>query len=227
MRAPMVVRTRCEAGGSKVSMLFRAVLALAAAPAVAAAQLAPDAPRLISPHGSGGASVHWVRSDNYPGAQGALLATWAMPAMPRGMRLRAGAGQGAGGASAFFGGIDYQVPLRRSTGQWGLDIDWQAGLGLSAGDYSLVSLPVGLSGGLSWTSGTVWVAPFVSGGVAADLRMGDEAPGKEFVVEPILEAGLDLAFDIERRVVLRAASSFGDRSAVSLGFAVGVGRLSR
>lgn len=227
MRAPTPVPTRCESGGSKVSMLFRSVLALAFAPAVATAQLPPDAPRLISPHGSGGASVHWVRSENFPGAQGALLATWAMPAMPRGMRLRAGAGQGAGGESAFFGGVDYQVPLlRRATGR-GLELDWQTGLGLSAGDYSLLSLPVGLSAGVSLSSGPVWVAPFVTGGVAADLRMGDAAPEKEFLVEPTLEAGIDLAFDAERRVLLRAATGLLDRRAVSLGFAVGVGRLVR
>ena len=220
--------TRLEfAVATLVVMLLALAVMVALTPTRAYGQIAPDAPRLISPHGSGGMGVHWLRNEAFPGDQGALLVTWAMPALPSGMRLRAGGGQGAGGASAVFGGIDYQVPLRRSARQWGFELDWQSGVGISAGDYSLVTLPVGLSGGLSWQSGTVWIAPFVTAGVAADLRLGDEAPGKEFVVDPTLEAGLDVAFDRERTVVLRAATIWGERQAVSLGFAVGVGVLRR
>ncbi len=210
-----------------IVMLLALAVMVALTPARAYAQIAPDAPRLISPHGSGGVGVHWLRNEAFPGDQGALLVTWAMPALPSGMRLRAGGGQGAGGASAMFGGLDYQVPLRRSAKPWGLELDWQSGVGISAGDYSLVTLPVGITGGLSWQSGAVWLAPYVTTGVAADLRLGDQAPEKEFVVDPTIEAGLDVAFDRARTVVLRAATIWGERQAVSLGFAVGVGALRR
>jgi hypothetical protein len=196
-------------------------------PAALAAQIAPDSPRLISPHGSGGLGVHWVRSDAFPSDAGALLVTWAMPALPDGVRLRAGAGRGAGGANAVAGGIDLQLPLRRSGKPWALELDWQTGLGLSAGDYSIITLPVGLTGGVAWTSGSVWIAPFASVGLAADLRLGDNAPAKEFSVDPTLEAGLDLALDEERRVVLRAATVWGERQALSFGVAVGLGRVKR
>lgn len=206
---------------------MRAMALLAILPALAQAQLAPDAPRLVSPHGSGGVGVHWVRSDAFPGDQGALLVTWALPSLPAGMRLRAGGGQGAGGRSAFAGGIDFQAPLRRRPAPWALELDWQAGLGIAAGDYSLITLPVGLTGGVSWQSGTVWIAPYASAGASADLRFGDRAPDREFIVDPTLELGLDLAFDAERKVVLRAATVWGERQAVSIGAALGVGRLRR
>ncbi|MFW6200579.1 MAG: hypothetical protein ACOC8K_08400 [Gemmatimonadota bacterium] len=49
------------------------------------------------------------------------------------------------------------------------------------------------------------------------------APDEEFDVSPSAEVGLDLSFDHERRVVLRAAAALGDRSALILGFALGGG----
>jgi len=204
-----------------------ALMLLVAVPSLAAAQLAPDSPRLISPHGSGGLGVHWVRSETLPGDDAAVLATWAMPGLPAGMRLRGGAGKGAGGVNAAFGGIDFQAPLMRGAKPRPFDLDWQSGVGLSIGDYTLVTIPVGLTGGVSWTSGTVWMSPYVTAGIAADLRLGDEAPEREFEVNPSLDVGLDLSFDIERKVVLRAATSLGDRQAVSLGIALGLGRFKR
>ena len=202
-------------------------LALTLLPSLAAAQLAPDSPRLVSPHGSGGLGVHWVRAATLPGDDAALVATWAMPGLPAGMRLRGGAGKGAGGVNAAFGGIDYQRPLMRGAAPRRFDLDWQSGVGVSIGDYTLVTIPVGLTGGVSWSSGTVWMAPYVTAGVAADLRLGDQAPAREFDVSPSLDVGLDLSFDIERKLVLRAAAAFGARQAVSLGVAVGLGRISR
>lgn len=196
-------------------------------PGLAAAQLAPDSPRLVSPHGSGGLGVHWVRAETLPGDDAALVATWAMPGLPSGMRLRGGAGKGAGGVNAAFGGIDYQRPLMRGAAPRPFDLDWQSGVGVSIGDYTLVTIPVGLTGGVSWTSGTVWMAPYVTAGIAADLRIGDQAPLREFEVSPSLDVGLDLSFDIERKLVLRAAAALGDRQAVSLGIAVGMGRFKR
>ena len=200
-----------------VMLLFLAVL-VALTPRPAWGQLAPEAPRLLSPHGSGGLGTHWVNDRADPSSGGALVVTWAMPALPRGMRLRAGAGQGVAGKSSVLGGVDYQVPLVRGAPRtWTLDLDWQSGLGLSAGEYSVLTLPTGLVGSASWRAGAVWLAPFAGAGVAADLRLGDDSPEKEFRVDPAFEVGVDLAFDERRRVVLRAAQGFGARRALAVG----------
>jgi hypothetical protein len=196
----------------------------AAAPPGLAAQLAPDTPRLISPHGSGGFAAHWVRAGTLPGDEEAVLVTWAMPGLPDGVRLRAGLGTGAGGSTAGSGGIDVQAPLLRGGSDRPFDLDWQGGIGVGVGDYLLITVPFGLTGGVSWTSGAVWLAPYVSAGLAADLRLGDDAPTKEFQVDPTLDVGFDLSLDPERRFVLRAAAALGARQALSLGLAVGVGR---
>ncbi len=207
--------------------IVTALLVALSCPATAVAQIAPDSPRLVSPRGSGGLGVHFVRAETYPGDDGALLGTWALPFLPEGMRFRGGAGTGAGRTNAILGGIDYQRPLLRRTPTGKFDLDWQGGVGVSIGEYALVTLPVGLTGGVSWTSGAVWLAPYVTAGLAADLRLGDQAPDREFEVSPSLDVGVDVAFDIDRRVVLRAAAALGDRQALSIGFALGLGKLTR
>jgi hypothetical protein len=193
-------------------------------PSEAMAQIAPDTPRLVSPHGSRGLGVHWVRAETLPGDDEAVLVTWAFPGLPDGVRLRGGAGTGVAGETAVFGGLDVQAPLLRGDSDAPFDLDWQSGVGVSVGEYTLVTVPVGLTGGISWTSGSVWLAPYVTAGLAADLRLGDEAPAEEFEVGPALDLGVDLSLDRERMVVFRAAASLGDRQALSLGIALGSGR---
>jgi hypothetical protein len=107
------------------------------------------------------------------------------------------------------------------------DLDWQAGVGVGFGENLLVTVPLGVSAGISWSSGAVWMAPYVSAGLAADLRLGEEFEGEEFEVYPALDIGLDLSLDSGRRFILRAASSLGDRQAVAIGLVIGGGGRTR
>lgn len=207
-------------------MQFAVIVALCAATVRADAQIAPDTPRLISPHGSGGLGFFVLGGRTLPGDDEAFLATWAMPGLPRGLRMRGGVGRGADGENAVFGGLDFQSPLMRRDRELNFDLDWQTGLGGSVGDYVALTVPLGLSGGVSMTSGTFWLAPYVTAGIAADLRLGDERPDREFEVSPTLDVGADFAVDRNRRLVFRAATSLGDRQAWSLGFALGLGRVA-
>ena len=63
----------------------------------------------------------------------------------------------------------------------------------------------------------MWLAPYVTVGLALDLRVGDESPADEFSVSPAADLGVDLALDPGRRFVVRAAVSLGDRQAVAVG----------
>lgn len=84
----------------------------------------------------------------------------------------------------------------------------------------MVSLPIAVSAGRSWSSGSVWLAPYVSLGVTFDLHVGAEAPDEEFEWSPTADLGLDLALDPGRRFVVRAGASLGDRNAVAVGLSV-------
>lgn len=226
MRAPIFSRAIGERYGRLALLVVLACfgLPLVALPSRLGAQLAPDSPRLISPHGSGGLGLHWLRGGTLPGDDESIIATWAMPGLPGGMRLRGGAGRGASARNSAFGGLDYQAALLRGDPELPFDLDWQVGLGVGVGDYVLVSLPIGLSGGVSWRSESFWMSPYLTAGMAADIRVGDEAPERRFEVSPALDVGLDVAFDAERRVVIRTSASLGDRQAVSVGLAFGLGR---
>jgi hypothetical protein len=123
-----------------------------------------------------------------------------------------------------FGGIDLQSKLLRGSPDLPFDLDWQAGVGVGVGEYVLVSVPIGLSGGVSWRSESFWMSPYVNAGITADMRLGEDAPERSMDVNPALAVGLDVSFDAARRFVLRTAASLGDRQAVTLGFALGLGR---
>jgi len=221
------VVTSADGRGTLMRMLVLGAAASLGWGVPVAAQLAPETPRLMSPHVASGLGVHWLRAGTLPGDGEAVLVTWAMPGFPTGLRVRGGAGEGAGGTTAGFGGLDVQAPLLRGEGGTPFDLDWQGGVGVSVGEYVLVTLPVGVSGGVSWTSGAVWLGPYVAAGVAADLRLGEGAPSEEFRIHPSLDVGFDLSFDPSRAVVLRASASLGDRQALALGGVFGVGRPGR
>jgi len=193
------------------------------APALTA-QIAWETPRLLGPESPEGFGVHWLRAGTLPGDGNAVLVTWDLPGLPRAIGLRGGAGDGSDGSASVFGGLDVRTELTRHRPGQPVDVSWTVGVGLGVGDYGLLTVPVGISAGRSWTSGSVWLAPYAGVGIALDLRMGGAAPQDEFVVQPSADLGVDLALDRGRRLVLRAAASLGDRQAIAVGALVRTGR---
>jgi len=217
--------------------LLAAAAALLLAPGAftvpAAGQVAWDTPRLLGPESPAGFGVYWLRTSTGTETD-AAMATWALPGSGGNIILRGGAGidrggePGGGDLLSAFGGIDLRAPIARHTPQQPLDIEWYSGLGAGAGpeseQYVLVTVPMGISVGRSWTSGSVWLAPYLALGLALDLSLGDAAPGDEFDVTPAADVGLDLALDPARRFIVRVGASLGDRQAVAVGLDLGGSR---
>jgi hypothetical protein len=197
--------------------LLAAVLKLLLA-APAAAQLASDSPRMLGPHAPAGFGMYWLRSSAFPGDGDGLLITWAPRPLDARLILRAGAGTGLQGTPAGFLGVDTRVPITTGPGRT-LDLSWNAGLGASFGEYLMGTLPMGISVGHEFASGAVSFAPYLSGGVALDMRFfqDERDQQEEFSVQHSVELGSDLSLDAGRKVTLRASVSFGERSAVAAG----------
>ncbi len=205
-----------------------ALLAVGAkAPSHASAQIAWDTPRMLGPNTEGGLSVHWLQAETLPGDGEGLMVVWQPPGLPDNVFLRGGAGTGAGDSSAGFGGIDVRSRIATARPGQPLDIAWIAGAGVGVGEYMLITVPVGLTAGRTWASGSVWFSPYVGVGVAMDYRATlddeDAVPDEEFDVYPTADIGLDLALDPGRRFILRAAASLGDRQATALGITIRTG----
>lgn len=208
--------------GSRSRLPGLLALALCAAlPSAARAQFAWETPRLLGPHTQGGLGVHWLQAETLPGDGEGLLVTWQPPGLPDGIFLRGGAGTGAGDESAGFGGIDVRTPIASARPGQPLDIAWIAGAGVGVGDYLLFTVPVGLTAGREWASGSVWFSPYVGIGVALDYRRSLDSErdrfDDDFDVYPTADLGVDLALDPGRRFILRAGASLGDRQAIALG----------
>ena len=211
---------------SRFTLLAAAVLALL--PNAAQSQLAWETPRMLGPNSPGGLAVHWLQAETLPGDGEGIMATWQFPGLPEGVFLRGGAGTGANDESAAFGGIDVRTRIADSRAGQPLDIAWIAGAGVGVVDYLLATVPVGLTAGHTWASGSVWFSPYIGVGIAMDYRreLNDESdvPDDEFDVYPTADLGVDLSLDPGRRFVLRAAASLGDRQAIALGLAIQGGR---
>jgi hypothetical protein len=205
-------------------VLLGVALATLGAPRSAHGQLASDAPRMLGPHSASGFGLYWLRAGTLPGDGNAALITWAPPGLQGALTLRAGGGDGVGESAAGFGGVDLRVPMARRELGAPLDVSWTAGVGASVGEYLMATLPMGISLGREWSSGSVFFAPYLSGGLAFDMRVFEEAPEPEFVVQPAAEVGVDLSLDPSRRVTLRAGASLWKREAVAIGAIVRAGR---
>lgn len=208
-----------------------AVLAVAAGvftvPADGTAQIAWDTPRLVGPNSPGGLGLYWLRAGTLPGDDDAVLGRWSLPATGRSVALQGGFGRGVAGEEAVFGGVDMRAPLARHSDTQPLDVEWTGGLGVGVGlgesGYILGSVPIAISAGRAYDSGSVWFSPYVSVGGVFEYRHGDEAPDEEFSFDSIIGVGADIAFDSNRNFVISAAAALGDRQAITVGVVLGGG----
>jgi len=196
------------------------------AAAQASAQMAWDTPRMTGPESPSGLGFYWMRSGALPGDSDAFFGTWGLPGTDGAVSLRGGVGKGVADENAAFGGLDLRAPIVRHNDTQPLDLEWTGGAGVGVGEYIVISVPVAVSAGRSWSSGSVWFAPYLSVGAVLDYRYGDSdlVPDEEFEVLATAGVGADIAFDPERRFVLRLATSLGDRQGVAVGFSVGGAR---
>jgi len=190
-------------------------------PASARAQSAWDAPMLMAPGAPAGWGIHLV-DPNYGNGLG-VLGMWRSAPAPVGLGFRLGLFEGADDDLALVGGVDVSGTLHRGTDAAPFDVIWFAGAGLGIDDDILLSLPLGISAGWSFSEPGFAVRPYVAPRMVLDAYFDDDGPGPrrgndDLDLDAAVEVGVDLAFS--PRFAIRAAVSFGGRDALSIGIAV-------
>jgi len=187
-------------------------------PADAEAQVVWDGPMLVSPGAAAGWGLHLV--DPHPGDGIGGIFTWRGNPAPVGMGFRVGVTEGVFEDAAVIGGLDvaggvYSVDEE----DFSVDVMWFAGAGFGLDDVVTLSFPLGMAVGWSFQDENLALRPYVAPRMVIDAILGDLPKGAadrdDFDLGFAAEVGVDLAWD--PRFGIRAAGSFGDREAISVG----------
>ena len=187
-----------------------ALLATAALPGGAAAQVAWEAPPMIAPGSPSGLSVLLWDAD--PSDDLGVMAMWRQSAVPVGLGLRGGLAEEPGGDLAGMFGLDVSGSLGSLDEAGNAGVVWWAGAGLGFGDDLLVSLPAGITVGWRVTEDAVTFSPYVGGHVAFDILTG---PNDDLDLEGAVDLGIDLTFS--SGFAVRFGASVGGRESLAVG----------
>lgn len=200
-----------------------AALALAATlaflPGSTAAQVVWDGPMMMSPGAPAGWGLHLVEA--HPGNSVGGLFTWRANPAPVGLGFRFGVTEGTPSGAAVFGGVDVAGQVYSTQEEdFDLGVLWFAGAGLAVDDWTTLSIPVGMSVGWSFQEDNLAFRPYVAPRMVIDARFGEaESLGapldEDLDLGFALEVGVDFAFN--QNFGIRAAGSFVDREALSIG----------
>jgi hypothetical protein len=184
--------------------------ALLIAAASAEAQIAWDAPPLVSPAAPAGVSLFLFSPAG--GDLGGLL-TFRHAAGPVGVGYRFSVtDDGPGDGVAFGAGIDISGFLARGLEESELDVMWFSGAGLGLGDETVVSFPLGALIGWTGGEGGTTLSPYAGGHIALDISSLEQDNVN-------LGASADLGLDIglSSGLLIRFGASVGDRDALAVG----------
>lgn len=210
------MRPASEPGGPVIrettKRLLPVALLLLLVPAEARSQVHWESPFHMGPGLTDGLGVHLLDSDL--GESVGLLVTWRRGSVPGGVGLRMGLAEGFGDELTGFGGVDVSGLLLGATDDFPLDLVWAGGAGAAIGDYALVSFPLGLFVGRSFTDAGIRFSPYGGLRLNLDAHLGSDGggpgPGRD-------DEGLDLALSLD----LGGDIVFGDDVAIRFGAAVG------
>jgi hypothetical protein len=190
-------------------------LALALSATPSAAQIAWDAPPLISHVAPAGVSVFLVSPAG--GDLGGLL-TYRHSAGPVGLGYRFAIADESGPRDddvAVAAGIDVSGFLARAVEGSELDVIWWSGAGFGIGDEVLVSIPLGALVGWSGSGGDAVLSPYAGGHLSLDISSADQ---DNVNLSGAVDLGLDIVLS---SVIVRFGASVGDREAIAIGVKFG------
>jgi hypothetical protein len=197
----------------KVLMGFVLPIAALLPAATSHAQVAWESPLLVAPATPSGWGIYLV--DPAFGRDVGVMATWRPRAAPGGLGYRFGIADGRADKVAGYGGIDFSGMLVQASDSFPLNMAWVTGVGLSAGEDVLVSVPLGVALGRDFRADGVWFNPYVAPRVVLDAWFGNTRPADDLDLRLAVDLGIDIAF--QPGWAIRFAATLGDRSALAIG----------
>ncbi|MGH7446234.1 MAG: hypothetical protein ACRELT_01650 [Longimicrobiales bacterium] len=185
-------------------------------PADARAQVAWDSPLLLPPRPQPGLGI--FLADMEAGGLG-VLGTWRSTTWNYGLRFGLSEGRGDEDLGVF-GGVDYLGPIHTASSDFPLDVDWVLGAGLGIGDGVRLSVPLGLTLGLSFQGEDARFVPYFTPRVIMDALFGNETRDSDLDLEFAVDLGLDLRLLRAGPLAgksIRFGASLGDRDALAVG----------
>lgn len=187
-----------------------------AMPGLASAQAAWDAPLLLPPRPQPGLGL--FLADMAGGGLG-ILGTWRSTTWDYGLRF--GIAEGSGDEDlTVFGGADFMGLINTATSDFPLDIDWVVGVGAGIGDGVLISVPAGLTLGVSFQGEDARFIPYATPRVILDAAFGNDQRDSELDLGIAVDLGLDLRLMRGGPLAgksIRFGASIGDHDALAVG----------
>ena len=190
------------------------------------AQAGWDAPTFFSPRPMDDVGIYGFKTDSdFLGDPTGVKLIWRQSGNLN-LGVHAGTADLDDFGDAILLGGEFYGPLTRATASTGLIMSWGLGAGAVFGEnYVDLSIPLGVSVGMSLGTGGVSILPYVHPRVSFDLSSFDNVLGEE-ETETNIGLSVDLGVDVGlgERFILRAGGSFGDRDAYGVGLALRIPR---
>lgn len=174
------------------------------------AQVAWESPLLAAPRPPSGLGLHL--GDPY-GGDIAFFGTY----RPQGSALEFRVGIADGNAdddvSALLG-LSFGGLLATETREMPFDLSWVTGVGVGIGDFSILTIPLGISAGHTFQAEGFTFTPYVTPRLVLDAALGEET-GDDTDLGFVFDIGID--FGLRRGFDVRFGASLGDHEAVSIG----------
>jgi hypothetical protein len=179
----------------------------------ARAQVVWDSPLFLAPRPEAGVGIYLI--DAHKAGIG-VLGTWR--ASPQDMGMRLGIAEGGGGDGiALFGGVDVTGLLATVGPDLPFDLAWLVGVGAGYDRWIVVSAPVGITLGRTFTAPEVRFTPYLAPRVALDLHLNRDPPGRRNALDLNFAADLGVDLVFQPGWTLRIGASLGHRGGVGVG----------
>jgi hypothetical protein len=180
-----------------------------------------DAPMFFSPRSTDELGLYVTRTNrSFPGDATGLLGLWRQSGNVD-LGVRAGVGDLDDAGGTVLVGAELSSSLNSLLPELGFDLAWNLGAGAVFGsNYTLFSVPVGLSAGVRLGAGSLQFLPYAHPRISFDIEAFDVDGEEETDTDGSVALDLGADINLGPSFILKVAGSLFDREAFGIGLAL-------